>query len=116
MLDPGSRISEQQQQQRGGEKVFVLPFLPKLSTSSQKYGSGDPGSRKNLAQIQGPKKHRIPDPNRQHCFFTYILLRRFSVDLSDGVHQEAAVGVDGEPGVARAVRLSQRLCRRLQYN
>jgi hypothetical protein len=27
MLDPGSRISEQQQQQRGGEKVFVLPFL-----------------------------------------------------------------------------------------
>ncbi len=55
----------------------LLNFLPKkLSLSSRKYGLGiqdprsgirkkpipDPGSR-----IQGSKRHRIPDPDPQHC-------------------------------------------------
>jgi hypothetical protein len=27
----------------------------------------DLGSRKNLSRIQGSKRHRIPDPDPQHC-------------------------------------------------
>jgi hypothetical protein len=57
----------------------LLKFLPKkLSPSPQKYGFRirDPGSeirdprsgiRKNLFRIQGSKRHRIPDPDPQHC-------------------------------------------------
>jgi hypothetical protein len=28
----------------------------------------DPGSGNNLSQIQGSKKHRLLDPDPQHCF------------------------------------------------
>ncbi len=51
-------------------------LLKKLSLSSQKYGFGirDPGSgiRKKpipdpRSRIQGSKRPRIPDPDRQHC-------------------------------------------------
>jgi hypothetical protein len=38
-------------------------------------GSGirDPGSGINLSWIQGPKRHRIPDPDPQHCCRESIL-------------------------------------------
>ncbi len=53
----------------------LLKFLPKkLSLNSQKYGVGirDPrsGIRKKIysgSQIQGSKRHRIPDPDPQDC-------------------------------------------------
>ncbi len=53
-------------------------FLPKkLSQSSQKYGLGirdrgseirDPEKTYSGSRIQGSKRHRIPDPDSQHCF------------------------------------------------
>ncbi len=52
----------------------LLKFLPKkLSLSSQKYGFGirDPRSG-----IQGSKRHRIPDPDPQHCTQLYNEITR----------------------------------------
>ncbi len=49
-------------------------FTQKIVTKLSKIwgwdpGSGirDPGSGKNLFRIQGSKRHRIPDPDSQHC-------------------------------------------------
>jgi hypothetical protein len=47
-------------------------FLPKnLSLSSKKYGVGIRDPEKNLFRIPDPgpgvKRHRIPDPDPQHC-------------------------------------------------
>ncbi len=47
-------------------------FCPKnchqaLKNIGSGYGIRDPGSRKNLFRIQGSKRHRIPDPDPQHC-------------------------------------------------
>jgi hypothetical protein len=50
----------------------LLKFLPKkLSSSSQNMGLGsgirDPGKTYSGSRIQGSKRHRIPDPDSQHC-------------------------------------------------
>jgi hypothetical protein len=53
-----------------GQVFKELDFLPKnLSLSSQKYGVGIRNPEKNLSRIrvQGSKRHRIPDPDPQHC-------------------------------------------------
>ena len=43
-------------------------FLPKkLSLSSQKYGFG----------IRDPKRHRIPDPDPQHCLTVFVVIGGF---------------------------------------
>jgi hypothetical protein len=51
---------------------IIEVFTQKLSLSSQKYWFGirDPRSGKNLFWILDPgvKRHRIPDPDPQHCF------------------------------------------------
>jgi hypothetical protein len=84
--DLGSRIQKQQQKRGVKKNFFVITFYAAtnfsklqiilVSLSSQKYGFGirdprsgirkkpipDPGSR-----IQGSKRHRIPDPDPQHC-------------------------------------------------
>ncbi len=50
-------------------------FYQKLSLNSEKYGLGirDTRSGKNLSRIQGPKKHRIPDPDPQHCLLKALI-------------------------------------------
>ncbi len=53
---------------RGVEKKFVvIPFS--VATNFTKLLSPSSGSRKNLSRIpdQGSKRHRIPDPDPQHC-------------------------------------------------
>ena len=57
-----------------GGKKFAIIFkesqnflLKKLSLSSKKIRTWDPGSGKNLFRIPGSKRHRIPDPDPQHC-------------------------------------------------
>ena len=54
-------------------------FYPKkLSLSSQKYGFGirypgseirDPEKTYSVSRIPGSKRHRIPDPDPQHCWY-----------------------------------------------
>jgi hypothetical protein len=48
-------------------------LLKNLSLSSQKDGFGDPGSGKTYSesriQVQGSKRHRIPDPDSQHFIY-----------------------------------------------
>jgi hypothetical protein len=59
------------------QRIIEL-FTQKLSLSSQKYGFGiwdlRSGNRKKptpdpRSRIQGSKRHRIPDPDSQHCIF-----------------------------------------------
>jgi hypothetical protein len=42
-------------------------FTQKIFTKLSKRWVWDPGSGKNLFRIPGSKKHRIPDPDLQHC-------------------------------------------------
>ena len=56
----------------------LLKFLPKkLSPSPQKYEFGirDPEKTYSGSRIQGSKRHRIPDPDPQHCRYLYAMLR-----------------------------------------
>ncbi len=54
------------------QRIVVL-FTQKIATKLSKIWGWDPrsGIRKNLSRIQGSKRHRIPDPDPQHCFFLY---------------------------------------------
>jgi hypothetical protein len=83
--DLGSRLQKKQQRE-GRKKIVVIPFyvatnftklkiiLPlkcrrkkkKIVIMLSKIWVWDPGSGKNLFQIQGSKRHRIPDPDPQH--------------------------------------------------
>ena len=77
-------------------------FLPKkLSLNSPKYGFGirDPRSGKNLFRIPGSKRHRIPDPDPQHCCpvtllvlpaHHYFLLHVPFLDFSLSPHQSTS--------------------------
>jgi hypothetical protein len=50
--------------------IELFTSLPKkLSKSSSKYGLGirDPEKIHSGSRIQGSKRHRIPDPDPQHC-------------------------------------------------
>jgi hypothetical protein len=44
-------------------------FTQKIVTKLSKIWVWDPRSGKNLSRIQGSKRHQIPDPDPQHCFF-----------------------------------------------
>ncbi len=44
-------------------ELFTPKIVPKLS----KIWFWDPGSGKNLFRIPGSKRHRVPDPDPQHC-------------------------------------------------
>ncbi len=61
------------------QRIIEL-FTQKIVTKLSKVwvwdpGIRDPGSGKNLFRIQGLKRHRIPDPDPQHCCFLYIMIR-----------------------------------------
>jgi hypothetical protein len=53
------------------EPIYKVFLLQQLSLSSQKYGFGirDPKKTFSGSQIQGLKRHRIPDPDPLHCFW-----------------------------------------------
>jgi hypothetical protein len=55
----------------------TLLITQKIVTKLSKILIWDPGSeigirKKNLFRIQGSKRHRIPDPDPQHCYFGLI--------------------------------------------
>ncbi len=62
------------------ELYNVLP--KKLSLSSQTYGFGirDPEKTYSGSRIQGSKRHRIPDPDPQHCKTVGLTILLFLLD------------------------------------
>jgi hypothetical protein len=67
-----------------------------LSPSSQKYEFGIRDLEKTLSgsQIQGSKRHRIPDPDSQHCIYILSLCVElnifFLVDLNQRLEDPEA--------------------------
>jgi hypothetical protein len=71
-----------------------------MSLSSQKYGFGiqDPEKTYSGSRIQGSKRHRIPDPDPQHCFerrdtidIYLVVILRVSV-VAFAIGEVAAIG------------------------
>ncbi len=62
-------------------------FTQKIVTGLSNIWVRNPGSRKNLSRIQGTKKHRIPDPDPQHCIKLIIkILNFYTFSLKNQYH------------------------------
>ncbi len=73
------------------QRIIYL-FSQKIGTMLSKIWVWDPGSGKNLSRIQGSKRHRIPDPDPQHCFSPCVVCHRYTSGTQMAAQDQVLVG------------------------